>query len=211
MKSSKLIKFLDKNKFICGISLILFFLFSESLPFGSKISSVPPIFSVNFFLKPFPFLYEMPMILLLIPSIIFLAIAVLPLTMKKIKRNYFLLFLAGFLFFPILYIDINFFGFTWEGPSFTWCILFLSFMGLSLLYKDIHFLYAAAVTGLLWDFGAAYIAYFWLNLNGIPTPYSAGLPPATIMVIDMSFVILLLILWWKRFDFFKIKRLSSLV
>ena len=209
-KVSSAAKFLGRNNFICGIGLILFFLFSESIPFGNKISDTPPIFSVNLFLKLFPFLYDMAMLLLLIPSIIFLFIALLPLTIKKIKLVYFVLFLVGFLFFPILYIDINYFGFVWQDASFIWCILFLSFAGLSFLYKDKNFVYAAAITALFWDFGAAYIAHFWMNLSQIPTPYSPNLSPAAVMFIDMFFVVLLLILWWRKADFFKMKPLSLL-
>ena len=76
---SRFAGFIERRKYIAGACFCLFLIFSECVPVvgaGAKIGDVPKVATVQFFLRPFPFLGDAPVLLLLIPSAICFLIAI---------------------------------------------------------------------------------------------------------------------------------------
>lgn len=187
--SYRFAKFVNKRKYIAGICFILFWVFSESLPFGAKIADVPKTFTVNFFLMPFPFIKEAPMLYLLIPSLIFLSIAFFPVFERNINYLSILLIIIGLSFFPIACI----FG----GYFLLWAVPFASWLGINHWIRSLDYFYSSAIAGLMWDLGGAVLPLLY-GMQTIGVPYHPGLPPITIIFIDVSLIAVFSVLWWKK-------------
>lgn len=205
IRSNSFTKFINNRKYIAGVCFILFFIFSESIPLGAKIADVPTNFTVQFFLMPFPFLKDLSMIYLLIPSSFFLFIAVLPIFERELRLDplpyakilYPLLLAAGFSFYPLIYLfKASHFA------TYLWSILIVSWIGINLWIRSLNYFYSSAISAFLWDLGAAVLAFF----QGIPkigVPYHSGLSPIVIIFIDLALAATFSFLWWKRMDFGK--------
>lgn len=206
----RLAGFVSRHKWIAGVCYVLSLIFSEFIPLAGTVDDVRKqslMLSVNFFLDPFPGLGPMPAWVLGIPAAIFLAVSLLPLLERKFSPGLCALFLAGFAFYPVLYL----FKGTWF-EALVWSILLAPIVALNLWVRSLDYFYSMVAALLLMDLGAA-VRGHWLGLQTIGVPYSPALAPAAITAIDSGLFFAALLLWWRRVDFgkrFGWKRLEAL-
>lgn len=193
-------RFVNRHKWLAGASFVLFLIFSEFIPLAGTVDDLRRqslMLSVNFFLDPFPALGPMPVWVLGVPAAAFLAISLLPLLERKFSLGLCALFLAGFSFYPILYV----FKGTWF-EALLWSILLAPIVALNLWVRSLAYFYSMIAALLLMDLGAA-VRGHWLGLPAIGVPYHPALAPAVIIAIDVSLFAVSLLLWWRRVDFGK--------
>ena len=189
---------------LCGVSLILFFLFSEPLPFGSRLSDMPVHFTAHYFLPESA--GGLPMSILLVPSIVFLVVALLPLRRRRWDWLSFTLLLPAFVFHALVWR-------THEplGGWYPWLLLVLPWAGINLWVRSIDYFHATCVAAPLWDMGAA-IRGLRLGLPWVPEPYAPRVSPLLSVGVDVVLVSLFAVLWWRRVDWglvLGIRRLES--
>lgn len=205
---TNILSFINKNKWIAGISFPLFLIFSEVIPLTNTIGDIAKqdlMFSISYFVTPFSFLADLNSWFLVVPSALFLSLSLLPLLDRKFNKPLFALFLTGFAFYPLLYL----FKGTWF-EALIWSVLLAPVVALNLWIRSIDYFYAMALGLGLMDLGAAIWGYR-LGLEAIGVPYHSGLSPTIIMVIDCSLIAIVILLWWRRFDFGRALRLKWLV
>ena len=177
---------------LCGVALVLFFIFSEPIPFGSRISDMPVHFTVHYFLPEAA--AGWPMAILLIPSIVFLILALLPLRRRGWDWLSFVLLLPAVVFQVLV----------WQsheplGGCYPWLLLVLPWAGMNLWVRSIDYFYATCVAAPFWDMGAA-IRGLRLGLPWVPEPYAPQVAPRLAVSLDVALVLLCAYLWWRRVD-----------
>jgi hypothetical protein len=175
---------------LSGVSLILFFVFSEPIPFGSRIADMPVHFTVHYFLPESA--AELPMALLGIPALAFLVVAFLPVRRRKWNWVAFALLLPAAIFHALI----------WRSPEplggwYPWLLLLFPFAGMNLWVRSVDYFYAACVADGFWDMGAA-IRGLRLGLPWVPEPYAPQVPPLLSVSLDVALVLLFALLWWRR-------------
>ena len=190
---------------LCGACLVLFFIFSEPIPFGTRIADMPVHFTVHYFLPDSA--AEWPMSILLVPSLIFLLVALLPLRRRPWDWLSFVLLLPAAVFAVVIWrSDAE------AGGWYPWLLLVLPWAGMNLWVRSIDYFYATCVAAPLWDMGAA-IRGLRLGLEWVPEPYAPQVPPLLAIGIDAALVVLFVVLWVRRVDWgstFGLARLRAL-
>jgi hypothetical protein len=177
---------------LCGIALVLFFVFSEPIPFGTRIADMPVHFTAHYFLPEAA--AGLPMALLLVPSIACLAVALLPLCGRGWDWLSFVLLLPAAVFHLLV----------WRNPEplggwYPWLLLVLPWAGMNLWVRSIDYFYATCVAAPLWDMGAA-LRGLRLGLPWVPEPYAPQVPPLLSVGLDVGLVVLVAVLWRRRVD-----------
>lgn len=183
---------------LSGFCLILFFIFSEAIPLGGTMADLPRLFTIQFFVPDA--LNNFSVLWLLLPSSIFLAIALYPMMPRPPLLEHALLIIVGFSFYPIVFFFREYVQhpYTNEGSdALIWALLFVAWIGLILWSRSRDFLWASAAAAPLWDMGAA-IRGVMLDVERIGVPYHQGLPPKIVILIDAMLCLLCLFLWWKN-------------
>jgi hypothetical protein len=174
-----------------GLCLILFFMFSEPIPFGTHLGDMPIHFTANWFVPVSA--RGVSMSWLFIPALLSLAGAVLPIFHRRWNWIAFILLLPAAVFYALI----------WRsreplGGWYPWLILAIPFFGMNIWVWSVDYFYASAVASLFWDLGAAIIGVR-LNLPWIPEPYGPHIAPVFSVVFDLTMSAFLVFLWWKRF------------
>lgn len=177
---------------LSGIGLILFFLFSEPIPFGARMGDMPIHFTAHYFIPDGAL--GAPMILLLVPALVSLLVALLPLFRRQWNWLAFALLLPAAVFYALI----------WRsreplGGWFPWLILALPFFGMNLWARSVDYFYASCIAAVFWDMGAA-IRGIRLGLAAVPEPYGPHIPPLFSTVLDLSLAALFALLWRRRVD-----------
>lgn len=175
-----------------GLALVLFFLFSEPIPFGPRLGDAPAFFSVNAFLPTST--RQWPMALLAVPAAIALAVALVPLRRRPWDGPCFLLFLAVVPFYVLV----------WRSGDplaswYLWLLLVLPWAGLNLWVRSIDYFYASCIAAPLWDMGAALFG-LTRGMRFVPEPYAPAVPPTLSVAIDLALMALFATLWRRRVD-----------
>lgn len=177
---------------VCGVSLVLFFVFSEPLPFGSQLSDMPVHFTVHYFLPEGS--GGLPMWILLVPSLVFLVLALLPLRHRGWDWLSFTLLLPACVFHALVWRSRE-----PMGGWYPWLLLVLPWAGMNLWVRSIDYFYATCVAAPLWDMGAA-IRGLRLGLPWVPEPYAPRVPPLLAVSLDVALIVVCAVLWWQRVD-----------
>ncbi len=149
-------------------------------------------FTVHYFLPESA--GALPMSVLLVPSVAFLILALLPLR----RRGW------DWLSFALLLPASVFHALVWRsheplGEWYPWLLLLLPWAGMNLWVRSIDYFYATCVAAPLWDMGAA-IRGLRLGLSWVPEPYAPRVPPLFAVGLDAVLVILFVFLWRRRVD-----------
>lgn len=185
---------INKRKYIAGTCFSLSLIFSEPIPIlglGARIRDIPKIATVQFFLRPFPFLRDFSIFLLFIPAVICFLIAVLPILRRGFNCFYFFLLIAGLSFYPLVHIYHGYYS------PLLWSILFLSWLGVNLWIRSWDYFYSSSIVAFLWDFGTA-IQALWYKIPALGVPYYPNVPVNRIIAIDVFLILLFFVLWFKK-------------
>lgn len=185
-----------------GLAMVLFFLFSEPIPFGPWLADAPPFFTVNAVLPAAA--RELPMAVLLIPSAICLALALRPLARRPFDLPCFLLTLPAVVFYVLVWRSADALG-TW----YLWLLLVAPWAGLNLWVRSIDYFYASCVAAPLWDAGAALFGLV-RGMPWVPEPYAPQVPPLVSLAIDTALVALFAVLWKRRVDWGRVLGIERL-
>ncbi len=185
-----------------GLALVLFFLFSEPIPFGPRLGDAPAFFSVNAFLPPST--RHWPMALLGVPSAITLAVALRPLRRRP----------WDWLGFALVLPVVPFYVLVWDSGDplaswYLWLLLVPPWAGLNLWVRSIDYFYASCVAAPLWDMGAALFGLA-RGMRFVPEPYAPQVPPTLSVAIDLALVALFAALWWRRVDWGRVLGIERL-
>lgn len=175
-----------------GLALVLFFLFSEPIPFGPRLADAPPFFTVNAVLPASA--RSCPMAVLLVPSALCLALALRPLARRPFDPPCFLLTLPAVAFYALVWRSQDALG-TW----YLWLLLVAPWAGLNLWVRSIDYFYASCVAAPLWDAGAALFGMA-RGMPFVPEPYAPAVPPWVSLAIDTALVTFFAVLWKRRVD-----------
>lgn len=175
-----------------GLALVLFFLFSEPIPFGPRLGDAPPFFSVNAFLPAAT--RDWPMALLVVPSALGLAVALRPLRRRP----------WDWLGFALVLPVVPFYVLVWRSRDplaswYLWLLLVAPWAGLNLWVRSIDYFYASCVAAPLWDMGAALFGLAH-GMAIVPEPYAPAVPPWVSVAVDLALVALFTTLWRRRVD-----------
>lgn len=175
-----------------GLALVLFFLFSEPIPFGPRLGDAPPFFTVNAVLPETTRAW--PMAVLLVPSALCLAVALRPLARRPFDGPCFVLTLPALAFYALVWRSGDALG-TW----YLWLLLVAPWAGLNLWVRSIDYFYASCVAAPLWDAGAALFGLA-RGMPFVPEPYAPAVPPLVSLAIDTALVTFFAVLWKRRVD-----------
>lgn len=181
-----------------GISLIMFFIFTEAIPLGGNMAHLPRLFTIQFFV---PSLFDsLSVYWLMLPGALFLWFAIQPVRLRPPLFEHCVLLFIGFSFYPIVFIfraHIHH-PYTNEGAdALLWALLMPGWIGLILWSRSKDFLWASAAAAPLWDMGAA-IRGVMFHVERIGVPYHEGLPPKFVIIIDAMLCASCLFLWWRN-------------
>ncbi|MCL4449096.1 MAG: hypothetical protein M1483_00960 [Actinobacteria bacterium] len=182
-------------KAFCGVSLILWLLFSETIPLVKTFGAIPKVATVHLLILLLPQSWHgFSTMFLAIPAGIFLCIAFLPAISVPINKLAFLLFLIGMLFFPAAGLIPDSFRI---GPL--WSLLFFAWLGPMLWFKDSDYFYGSVIAAFFWDMGAGAQGLFY-SLHALPEPYGNGIPPIVVTIVDCVGITATIICWIKGVD-----------
>ncbi|HVN63770.1 MAG TPA: hypothetical protein VMT58_03985 [Candidatus Binataceae bacterium] len=170
-----------------GACLILFFMFSEPIPFGSRLRDMPVHFSANWFIPDSA--RGAPMSWLFIPALVALTGAFMPILHRRWNWPAFVLLLPAIVFYGLIWGSHE-----TLGGWYPWLILVLPFAGMNLWVRNVDYFFASSIAAMLWDGGAAARGLF-LGLNWIPEPYAPHVPPLFSLAFDLTISVLLAIAW----------------
>lgn len=181
---------------------MLFFLFSEPIPFGPRLADAPAFFTVNAVLPEAT--RHWPMAVLLVPAAICLAAALRPLARRPFDPPCFLLTLPAFAFYVLVWRSGNALD-TW----YLWLLLVAPWAGLNLWVRSIDYFYASCLAAPLWDAGAALFGLA-RGMAFVPEPYAPAVPPLVSLAIDTALVTFFAVLWKRRVDWGRVLGIERL-
>ncbi len=176
-----------------GASFIVSLCFLEAIAVAETTRTIPRHMAVRWLLD---FLPEFNTSILIIPMLIFLALSLIPIKPEKTSWIYIWMF-SNLITFVLLASATRHFEYGHYGP--VWIILVIPAIGLILWVDNDAYTYGLFISAVVWDLLAA-IRGPLVGWYDIPEPYAPKVPFYISITIDATLIIILSILWKKRFS-----------
>jgi len=182
------------NKYaIYGASLTISMCFLEAIPLSETTRQIPRHMVVRFILDLLP---EFKSIFLILPAMIFLGIALLPIKTENTKWIYPWL-LSNLITFTLIASATRHTEYGHYGP--VWLILILPALGLILWVDNNDYTYSLFISSVFWDLFAA-IKGPLVGWYSVPEPYWSAVPFYVSILVDATLIVFLLALWLRGYD-----------